>query len=177
MTALTRRSLTTALAMVVTCAAAGPAAAHEEGVLNLASPTVAAGTSVSVDGEDFAAGTYSLLLKGALREYPVGSVDVGDAGTFSLQLAVPRAVEPGAYRLAVVASDGDEAAAVDIEVLAAPAEPTTQMKEGAAPAQPTPSAAELDIQRDWSAAEWFVIGVLFGGALAGGMALLRRREE
>ena len=168
-----RTTLALLSALTVCPMAAGAAAAHEEGVLTLASPTVAAGSKLSLQGEHFSAGSYTLFLRGALREYDVGSVEVGGDGTFALDLAVPPAVEPGAYRLVAIADDGDEAAAADVEVLAAP-QGAPAREADAALTRPTPSAEELDIRREWSGAEWFFVGVLFGGAVVGGAALLRQ---
>lgn len=170
---VTTKRLTVALLACSALAASSAAAAHDEGVLNLASESVQAGTAVALAGEQFAAGTYRLALKGALREYELGSIEIGADGTFSHSLAVPRDVEAGAYRLVIVASDGDEAAAVDLEVLAAAPAAMDHSAEAAA-MSPQPSAEELAIERDWSGAEWFVVGVLFGGALVGGATLLRR---
>ncbi len=73
-----------------------------------------------------------------------------------------------------VAPDGDEAAVVELELEAAP----ISTAPGEQPQQPAthagPSAEPLNIERAWSGAEWFLLGALFGGALAGGIALLRR---
>ncbi len=98
------------------------------------------------------------------------------AGSFEIQLELPAAAGPGSYRLVAVAPDGDEAAAVELELEAAPIRSSADEPAGTGAAQTHtgPSAEALNIERDWSGAEWFVLGALFGGALAGGLALLRR---
>ncbi len=154
----------------------GVARAHEEGVLTLASPKATVGSTLAVTGADFSRGTaYQLVLRGALRSFELGRVTSDTAGSFEIQLELPAAAGPGSYRLVAVAPDGDEAAVVELELEAAPIRPSDEPAgSGAAQTHTGPSAEPLNIERDWSGAEWFVLGALFGGALAGGLALLRR---
>ncbi len=157
--------------------AVSPLQAHEEGVLTLPSARLTAGGALPVKGSDFSRSTtYVLVLKGALREFELGRVTSDTAGGFEIELSLPGEARPGAYRLVAVAPDGDEASGVELEIEAAPVKESPDREEGPAESASyvAPSAEPLDIQRDWSAAEWFVLGALFGGALAGGLALLRR---
>ncbi len=161
-------ALTTSLAH----ASAGPAEAHEEGVLTVASPSAAAGSALAVSGEHFSGSTsFRLLLKGALREYELGTIDSDTAGAFTREIVIPADVRPGAYRLVAVAPDGDEAAEVDLEV---EEESGGDATGSGARSMTQPRADELSIERSYSGIEWFLLGVLFGGALAGGIALYRR---
>ncbi len=167
-------TLTTLLATQLTLSSVR---AHEEGVLTLSSPTATAGSTLTVKGADFSRLTaYVVVLKGALRSFELGRVTSDTAGSFEIELSLPAAASPGSYRVAAVASDGDEVSVVDLEIQAAPVSPVTSERPGvkAADAHAGPSAEPLPIERDWSGAEWFVLGTLFGGALAGGSALLRR---
>lgn len=149
-----------------------PARAHEEGVITLASAAVAVGDDITVDGADFAhAASYKLVLRGGLREYELGVVETDSDGRFSVQLRIPGDVQPGPYRLAAIAPDGDEAATAELEV--GPARAETGSEPGAE-RMPTARADELPIERQWSGFEWFVVGILFGGALVGGAVLYRR---
>jgi hypothetical protein len=168
----------TLVATLVAGLSPGRAAAHEEGVLRLADARAIAGRTLEVGGEKFSAGTpFRLVLKGALREYELTTVETDAQGKFSLDLPIPATVEPGAYRLVAVAPDGGDAAAADLEIEAASAAledaPGEQGAHGAAASQ-TPSAEELVIERRWSGIEWFVIGALFGAALTVGIVGIRR---
>ena len=61
------------------------ALAQEDGVLGLASDVATAGRSAALSGESFTPGTtFRLLLKGALREYELASVEADAEGAFSL---------------------------------------------------------------------------------------------
>jgi hypothetical protein len=155
-------------------------AAHEKGVLTLAAPSAAAGQSLAVTGSDFGAGTaLRLVLRGALREYELAGVRADEGGSFRLDVIIPETVPPGAYRVVAVAEDGDDTAAADLEVqapVAASAEHAHQEASGAgmSAAAAVPQAGPLAIERRWSGVEWFVLGLLLGAALAGGIALYRR---
>ncbi len=148
-------------------------------MLEPARDRVEAGGELEVVGQRFSATTrYRLVLKGALSEHELGTAVETDAdGGFDVRLSIPQEVEPGAYRLVAVAPDGDDAAEVDVEVLPAVTDSaSSEAGQGAADAGSTtrvPSAEELNIERRWTGVEWFVVGVLFGGALAGGIALYR----
>lgn len=155
----------------------GVARAHEDGVLTLASPRATVGSTLAVTGADFSGSTaYQLVLKGALRSFELGRVTSDTAGSFEIQLELPPEAAPGSYRLVAVAPDGDEAAVVELELEAAPIRSSADDPAGAGAAQTHsgPSAEPLSIERDWSGVEWFLLGALFGGGLAGGLALLRR---
>ncbi len=176
------------LAVMIVAMAASQARAHEKGVITLASGMAAAGSTLQVMGEKFSSSTQlRLVLRGALSEREIGSAETDAAGGFVIELEIPAGVEPGAYRLVAVAPDGDEVASADLEVEAAPAVVPESAGAGAqeqaagaagaepaASAMPIPSAEELAIERRWSGFEWFVIGVLVGGATVAGMFLYRR---
>ena len=173
------------LAVMIVAMAASLARAHEKGVITLASGMVAAGSTLQVKGEKFSSSTQlRLVLRGALSEREIGSAETDAAGGFVIELEIPAGVEPGAYRLVAVAPDGDEVASADLEVDAAravvpesagaEAQEQAAGAEPAAAAMPMPSAEELAIERRWSGFEWFVIGVLIGGAAVAGMFLYRR---
>ncbi len=170
-------AITAGLLLVLSSSFVEPLHSHEEGVLNLASPTVAAGATVALSGERFSRTTaYRLVLKGALREYALATVESDDEGGFTLELEIPAVAQPGAYRLVAVAPDGDDVAEVDLEVQAAVRSEADAMEEvGEQLATATlPRADELELERRWTGVEWFLMGVLFGGALAGGLALYRK---
>ncbi len=168
-------ALATLLGLHVPSEAAGP---PHEAVLTLGSSTATAGGTVRVSGDEFpSVTTYTLLLKGVLDDYEVGSTDSDSAGHFTLELKIPDDVRPGTYRLVALAPDGEEAASRDLTVEAPPADVDVEAgnaSHGEAGATPMPRADELVIERRWSGFEWFVIGAALIGALAAGASLYRR---
>ncbi len=162
--------------------AGAPRAPHEAGalheaVLTLGSSTAAAGGTLRVTGAEFhSVTTYTLVLKGVLDEYEVGSAESDSEGRFTLELEIPDNVRPGAYRLVALEADGEEAASRDLTVESAPADVDVESGEaspGDADANPMPRADELVIERRWSGFEWFVIGAALIGALAAGSLFYR----
>ena len=164
-------------------AAAGasfPSGAHEKAVLESSRSSVAAGAVLPLDGRDFGAGeSYVLRLVGALREYELGEVEADAEGLFSIELAIPGSVVPGAYQVVAVAPDGDVAARLDLTVLEAEAAEPEGAKErpaGEAAHDAAPRVAragEMPIERSRSGLEWGLIGLLIGGAGGLGLGLMR----
>lgn len=153
--------------------------AHEEAVLRSSQTSVAAGSSMELSGSDFAgAESYQLRLLGVLDEYDIGEVEAESSGVFSLRLAVPAEVAPGAYQVVAVASDGDVVARLDVTILAAPAGGTTgtTATDHAMRDQAEPAARHDDIQieRDRSGVEWGMIGLVIGLAGGIGLGMVRR---
>ncbi len=158
---------------------------HEEGVLALGSSTAAAGSTLGATGSDFSAGTrLTLVLRGALEDHELATVETDADGAFSANLEIPAEVRSGVYRLEAVAPDGDVTATADLEI-SRPAGGTTSAVDegddgsgqdtgGSTVNTPTARADEREIRRDWSGIEWFVVGAALSGALVGGIALYRR---
>ncbi|MFQ5690797.1 MAG: hypothetical protein ACE5HQ_11055 [Gemmatimonadota bacterium] len=158
------------------------ALAHEEAVLKSDQSSVAAGGTWTVRGEKFEEGeAVDLRLVGALSEYAMGKAVPDSAGVLSLDLTIPASVKPGAYRLVAIAPDGDEAASLDVTVLAAAVTP--EGEEGAASSEAAeppgghgPTMARSDdirIERDRSGLGWGIIGLLIGAAGGLGFGLVR----
>ena len=158
-------------------AAPGALRVPHEAVLTLGSSTAEAGGTLRVSGVEFHSVTsYTLVLKGVLDEYEVGSAESDSEGRFTLELEIPDHVRPGAYRLVALEADGEEAASRDLTVEPAPADVDVEAGEaspGDAHANPMPRADELVIERRWSGFEWFVIGAALIGALAAGTFFYR----
>ena len=156
---------------------AGAPGAPHEAVLTLGSSTAEAGGTLRVSGAEFhSVASYTLVLKGVLDEYEVGTADTDSEGRFTLELEIPANVRPGAYRLVALEADGEEAASRDLTVEPAPADVDVEAGEaspGDAHANPMPRADELVIERRWSGFEWFVIGAALIGALAAGTFFYR----
>ena len=83
------------------------------GTIDLGSSKVAAGKKLAITGEGYTPGeTVTVTLqpkKGAPIE--VGTVVVGDDGTFSTSVVVPKNAQPGKYTVSVAQADGDAATA------------------------------------------------------------------
>ncbi len=163
-----------------TAGATLPSVAHEEAVLESSRSSVPAGAVLPLDGRDFAEGeSYVLRLVGALREYELGEVEADAEGLFSIELAIPGSIRPGAYQVVAVAPDGDVAARLDLTVLEAEAaapegaeeRPAREAAHEAAPR--VARADEMPIERSRSGLEWGVIGLLIAGAGGLGLRLMR----
>ncbi|MEE9576834.1 MAG: hypothetical protein V3W35_05425 [Gemmatimonadota bacterium] len=166
--------------LTATAGATLPSVVHEKAVLESSRSSVPAGAVLPLDGRDFGAGeSYVLRLVGALREYDLGEVEADAEGLFSIELAIPGSVTPGAYQVVAVAPDGDVAARLDLTVLEAEAvapegadeRPAGEVVHEAAPR--VARADEMPIERSRSGLEWGVIGLLIGGAGGLGLGLLR----
>jgi hypothetical protein len=164
-----------------TAGATLPSGAHEKAVLESSRSSVPAGAVLPLDGRDFGAGeSYVLRLVGALREYELGEVEADAEGLFSIELAIPGSVRPGAYQVVAVAPDGDVAARLDLTVLEAEAaepEEADERPAGEAAHEGAPRVARADdmpIERSRSGLEWGIIGLLIGGAGGLGLGLLKR---
>lgn len=147
------------------------AVAHDEGVLKLASRNLAAGSTIRFAGEKFSRKTsLALVLVGTLGRFEVGKVQTDSAGAFTQELTVPADLRPGAYRLVALAPDGDEAATLDVTVLAAEESVVEEAGSDAGP----PTAEPLELERAGSpiVTGLAVLGIAF--ALVVGGALLRR---
>ncbi|WP_223626519.1 ExeM/NucH family extracellular endonuclease [Microbacterium sp. EST19A] len=83
------------------------------GTIALGSSKVTAGKKLTITGEGYLPGeTVTVELrpkKGQAIE--VGTVQVGDDGSFSTSVTVPKKTQPGKYTVAVSQADGDEATA------------------------------------------------------------------
>jgi hypothetical protein len=167
--------LAVALAGLALPLAPSPAGAHGDAVLELASNSVAAGTTVTVEGSSFETGSaYRLRLVGAMDQHDLTEVRPDSEGAFSLELRVPAAVADGRWELIAVAPDGDVVARTPLTVVASSA-------GGGAAADGAPDdgqdrgarAGEIDLERERSGSEWGAIGLLVGLAGGLGVGLLR----
>ena len=94
-------------------------AMHGKGILKLEDRRLVAGDTVRVRGEKFPKlETSVLLLVGTHHRTRLSEIRTDTAGAFTVVPVIPATEPPGAYRLIVVASDGDEVGALDVEVIA-----------------------------------------------------------
>jgi hypothetical protein len=150
--------------------------AHEDGVLTVANREFAPGDSLQVTGEKFGArNRLTLVLEGLAGRVELGTVTADAGGTFATRVRVPTGLDDGSYRLLALATDGDEAASLDVIVLAR----TGHTASAAGDAEDThgmeePSREPLVLGRarsPWVTGGAGSVAVL---ALAFGVVLLRR---
>lgn len=147
------------------------AAAHEEGVLKVASRQFAPGDSLRIVGEKFGGrNELRLLLVGAAGRIELATVKTDSAGAFTTTLRVPDDARLGTYRLVAVASDGDEVAALDVALTARPA--AAESDDAGTVERPT--AEPLELERAGSPLVTGGAVVVAGLALILGVTLLRR---
>ena len=169
-----RTFVTLSILAVLAVLAAWPsvARAHGKGVLKLADRRLVAGGTVRVNGERFPkASSLVILLVGPAGRMRLGEVRTDTAGAFRAAPVVPADLPVGAYRLVVLASDGDEVGALDVELVPAAAR---DHEAGHAEGSPDPTARSLslDRERDLRTTGGAVIGIV--AALVAGGLLLRR---
>ncbi len=114
-------SLVAVIASIPATAIAADALRHPEGTLKLADRQLVAGSTVPIRGEQFAEhGKLELLLVGVAGRFRLGDVTADSVGGFSKSFDIPADIEVGAYRLVAIATDDDEVASLNVELLAAP---------------------------------------------------------
>ena len=157
------------LALTVTAvpkvgAAASPL--HPEGVLRLSDRHLVQGSTVQIGGEKFSEnGSLDLVLVGVAGRFTLGRVTADSVGGFESSLEIPADLEVGSYRLVAIASDGDEVASLNVDILG---QPEAELTDGSA-------AEPLAVGR--AGRPWVTGGAVVGIVLAlvaGGM-LLRRQ--
>jgi hypothetical protein len=131
-------------------------AVHGKGVLRLADRRLVAGDTAHVSGEKFPkASSLVMLLVGPAGRTRLSDVQTDTAGVFRAAPVIPAELPVGAYRLVVLASDGDEVGALDVEVVLA-ATPRRALE--AADSSAEPSAQPLALERARS--PWVMGGTL-----------------
>ncbi len=189
--ALAVGSFVAVITSVPAAAVAADALRHPEGTLKLAERQLVAGSTVPIGGEKFAKyGELELLLVGVAGRFRLGDVTADSVGGFAESFDIPADLAVGAYRLVAIATDGDEVASLNVELLAespAPEEgPGISEDDGghvedghshdAESAEDAPTDEPLILERAGS--PWVrggaVVGIII--ALVGGGLLLRRPQ-
>ncbi len=117
--ALAVGSLVAVITSVPATTIADDALRHPEGTLKLAERQLVAGSTVPIGGEKFAEhGKLELLLVGVAGRFRLGDVTADSVGGFAESFDIPADLELGAYRLVAIATDGDEVASLNVELLA-----------------------------------------------------------
>ena len=181
--ALAVGSVVAVITSLPAAAVAADALRHPEGTLKLAERQLVAGSTVPIGGEKFAEdGKLELLLVGVAGRFRLGDVTADSVGGFAESFDIPADLALGAYRLVAIATDGDEVASLNVELLAespAPGKgPGLSEDDGghAESAADGPTDEPLILERAGS--PWVrggaVVGIII--ALVGGGLLLRRPQ-
>ncbi|MGH7696703.1 MAG: hypothetical protein ACRENH_17070 [Gemmatimonadaceae bacterium] len=160
-----------------------PALAHEKGSIRLASKQVPVGGELALRGTRLPKNsTLQLQLRGTLETFPLGEIRVDAAGATQARIALPAEARMGAYKVTVVAPDGDVAAQADLIIVAAAAVPMDAMtaEEHAkmvntsptATAEPHATAEQMDLDVKATPVEWAVIAAVVVACAAAGVVLL-----
>jgi hypothetical protein len=92
---------------------------HGEGQLKLDNTKLTPGMALHMTGAKFEKNApLDVLLAGPSGRVQLKHVMTDSAGAFHDFLVVPQGIAPGAYRIVLVASDDDEVAQADVQVLA-----------------------------------------------------------
>ena len=163
-------SLVAVITSVPATTIADDALRHPEGTLKLAERQLVAGSAVPIGGEKFAEhGKLELLLVGVTGRFSLGDVTADSVGGFAESFDIPVDLELGAYRLVAIATDGDEVASLNVELLAAA--PSSDEDAGHAP-------TDEPLILDRTGGRWVrggaVVGIMI--ALVGGGLLLRKPQ-
>jgi hypothetical protein len=152
-------------------------AAVHGAVLKSSLSSVEAGRVLPLQGAEFHAGTFSLVLVGVFDEYSLGDVVIGESGTFSIDLEISASLRPGQYQVVAFTAEGEREAALDMSVAAASAAPEADHADADVHAEAMgveATAEEMVIERSMAGAGWGVIGLLIGLAGGVGAVLVRR---
>ncbi len=187
--ALTVSTLAALVAAVPAAAIASDAIAHPEGTLKLASRQLVSGSTVLIRGEMFAErGKLQLLLVSVAGRFQLGEVTADPVGGFAESFEIPANLALGTYRLVAIATDEDEVASLNVELLAAAPDADEENEhagagaanhsedgEHAEAAEPTDEPLSLDRAGSPLVTGGAVVAILF--AFVTGGLLLRRPQS
>lgn len=111
---------------------------HPQGTLKLADRKLVPGSTVTKGGEKSAGGgQLEIVLVGLAGRFRLGDVTPDSVGEFTQSFAIPADLDVGAYRLVAIATDEDEVASLNVELLAAPLDADKEHghAEGASPSE------------------------------------------
>ena len=150
-------------------------AVHEHGVLTLADRRFVAGDTAQVSGAKFSkSAKVTLFLVGSSGRTRLTEITTDTSGRFRITPLIPADLTTGPYRLVVIAADGDEVAALDVEIIPASQQAQAAVHTAHADSMSEPTAQPLVLARARS--PWVTGGTIAGIAVAlvVGVFLIRR---
>ncbi|HYO45290.1 MAG TPA: hypothetical protein VEY33_01195 [Gemmatimonadota bacterium] len=172
--ALIQRTILIAAAVVGLGGIVGvPAAGGHGEVIRLGAPSVSAGDSLAVTGEEFGVrAEITLVLEGAAGRTVLANLRADGEGRFETTVSIPVEAPAGAYR--IVAEAGEDRATADLLVTASVAGMRMEGHPAAVHGAGAATSEKMSLDRRRSAAEstlaWGLVGalVLLGAWLARG---------
>lgn len=169
----------TLVSLILLGAVSLPALAHEKGSIRLASRQVPVGGELVLRGERLPKNaTLTLQLRGTLENFPLGAIRADSSGAAQGRIALPGEARMGAYKVVVLAPDGEVVAQTDL-VIVAPAAGAMSAEEHAAmntsptaTEQPHATAELMKLDVKTTPVEWAVIAVIVVASAAAGFVLL-----
>ncbi len=143
-------------------------------VLKSSLSSVEAGRVLPLQGDEFHEGMFKLVLVGVFDEHTLRDVEVGESGTFSIEVEISPDVRPGQYQVVAFNAEGERQAGLDISVWAAAQADHDRAGGHEEAMEAGASAEEMVIERSRTGAGWGVIGLLVG--LAGGLGTVLLRS-
>jgi ketosteroid isomerase-like protein len=150
-------------------------AVHEKGVLRVADRRLVAGDTVQVSGMKFSKRAYvTMWFVGSAGRTRLMELRTDTAGRFRVAPLIPSNLSSGPYRLVVIAADGDEVGALDVEIVSVPESSQHGAHVAHADSMAEPTARPLALAR--AKRPWVIGGALAGIAIAlvVGVLLIRR---
>ncbi len=152
-------------------------AAVHGAVLKSSLSSVEAGRVLPLQGDEFHEGMFKLVLVGVFDEHTLRDVEVGESGTFSIEVEISPDVRPGQYQVVAFNAEGERQAGLDISVWAAAQADHDRAgghEEAMEAMEARASAEDMVIERSRTGTGWGVIGLLVG--LAGGLGTVLLRS-
>lgn len=150
--------------------------AHEEGVIHLGTRTPLVGQELGMRGEKFSPDTVLRLeLRGPLVTFPLARVTTDSIGAFRTTTSLPAEATPGLYAIVALAPDGDEAARLELAIIAAPLGPEAPLHGAEHRGNPTDASMNLEVRR--GAREHAAIAAFIGLCAIVGVALFRKGRD
>lgn len=166
----------TLLALVAVLGSPGPSAAHEEGVIHLATRTATVGQTLEMRGEKFTPNIrLRLELRGPLAMFPLGQVGTDAAGGFRVAPTLPAEARPGLYAIVALAPDGDEIGRAELAIIAPPLGLDAPGHGPEQAGHPTDAEMDLDVSRGAGGAA--TIAAFIGLCAIVGVVLFRQGRD
>lgn len=152
-------------------------AAHEKGVIHLATRTPVLGQTLDMRGEKFTPRLrLRLELRGPLATFPLGQAEADSAGGFRAAPTLPAEARPGLYAIVALAPDGDEAAREELAIIAPPLGPEAPVHGPEQAGHPTDAEMDVAVPRG-SGGTTTVAAIISLSAILGAVLFRKGRDR